>query len=140
MIEGLARRLPANLKVDAETWLVLYLRALALLFLINGLAHWLDILRLPDDPRGALLGLSFSERFETIAFAVLDPAAAVGLWLTASWGIVLWLIAALSRTVAASGLIGATEASFLTLAVQIVTVGIYLALAQIARSAAAQRE
>jgi hypothetical protein len=35
----------------------------------------------------------------TIFFAVIDPVAAVGLWLSASWGAVVWLTASVSSIV-----------------------------------------
>jgi hypothetical protein len=71
--------------------LVLFLRVMAGLSMLKGLYHW-----------AAVCGIGFgqSEPFEnhsiawqtaTVFFAVIDLVAAVGLWLAAAWGAVIWL-------------------------------------------------
>jgi len=124
--------------VDPETALAIYTRALAVVLLLSGLRNWIELLRLPSEPGGALMVLPLHDRVETIAFAVLDLLAAVGLWLNAAWGVALWLIAAASRMAIASGFSGA-KPDLLTLGVQTVCVLVYLALSHAARSAAEGR-
>jgi hypothetical protein len=53
----------------------------------------------PLAPGGDFLNLPMPLVVATIFFAVCDLVAAVGLWLLASWGTVVWLIAALTETV-----------------------------------------
>ena len=76
--------------------LVLFLRAMAAISIIKGLYHWAQV-----------IGISFGEAlpFEyhsiawqtaTVFFAVIDLVAAVGLWLAAAWGAVIWLTAVAS--------------------------------------------
>jgi hypothetical protein len=76
--------------------LVLFLRAMAAISMIKGLYHWAQV-----------IGISFGEAlpFEyhsiawqtaTVFFAVIDLVAAVGLWLAAAWGAVIWLTAVAS--------------------------------------------
>ncbi|MFD1330497.1 DUF6163 family protein [Methylopila musalis] len=74
------------------TWrLTRFLRVLAVLELAKGLYHWALLLGLGPTPfpDGPLL-----QRIGAVFFAVADPVAAVGLWLGAAWGVVIWLCAA----------------------------------------------
>jgi uncharacterized membrane protein (DUF2068 family) len=41
-----------------------------------------------------------ARRMVTVSFAVIDLVAAVGLWLTTSWGGVMWLFAVMSGLIA----------------------------------------
>jgi hypothetical protein len=76
--------------IDWTLVLVWFMRTVALLWLAKGLWSWAGILgftgpgldRLPIETQATLVG-----------FGVADLVAAVGLWLTASWGGVVWLIA-----------------------------------------------
>ncbi len=80
--------------------LVWFMRVVALLWITKGLSAW-----------AALLGIgSASVPFEArptgyqatvIYFAVIDLVAAVGLWLTSTWGGVLWLLAIMSHLILA---------------------------------------
>ena len=74
--------------------LVLFLRVMAGISMIKGLYHWAEV-----------CGMVGSEPFEehsiawqsaTVFFAVIDLVAAVGLWLAAAWGAVIWLTAVAS--------------------------------------------
>lgn len=85
---------------QAWTWrLVLFLRIMAGLSLIKGLYHWAAVcgMVLPD-------GVGFEShsvpwQTATVFFAVIDLVAAVGLWLAAAWGAVVWLTAVVSMAV-----------------------------------------
>jgi hypothetical protein len=74
--------------------LVLFFRVLALFQIAKGLVHW-GLLIHPSDTGADMLSAEFLTA--NIYFAVLDPVAGVGLWLTSSWGAVLWLLAAVSQ-------------------------------------------
>lgn len=81
---------------EAGLWtrrLVLFLRVMAGISMLKGLYHWSWVLG---------IGVSESQLFEmhsiawqtaTVFFAVIDLVAAVGLWLAAAWGAVIWLMA-----------------------------------------------
>ena len=88
--------------------LTLFFRVLSLLWIAEGLAQWMHII----DPASISIGaasisigatsVSFLDRSSadisaTIFFAVLDPVAAVGLWLVAPWGGVVWLLTLLAQ-------------------------------------------
>jgi len=70
--------------------LVLFLRVMAGVSMLKGLYHWARI-----------CGIGVGDPFEyhsiawqtaTVFFAVIDLVAAVGLWLAAAWGAVIWLM------------------------------------------------
>ncbi len=75
------------------TWLVWFMRVLALLWMGQGLSNW-GLLMLGDaGGQGIIDTMSDTGAAAVIFFAVLDLIAAVGLWLAASWGGVVWLVA-----------------------------------------------
>ncbi|WP_310620533.1 DUF6163 family protein [Flexibacterium corallicola] len=76
-----------------------YLRVLAAVSIASGIYQWSHIIGLSNWD-----GLFFSQvpielQSATIFFAVLNLVAAVGLWLLANWGTVIWLFLALSQVV-----------------------------------------
>lgn len=83
--------------------LVVFMRLLAGLWVVQGLAQWSAIL-LPRQPVfdtvPALQGAAI------VFFAVFDLVAAAGLWLAVPWGGVIWLLAALAQIFAALALPG----------------------------------
>jgi len=73
-----------------------FFRLLSAFQIVKGLVHWALLLGIGSG------GADFADgnvplRAATIFFAVLDPVAGVGLWMTSSWGAVLWLFAAASQ-------------------------------------------
>jgi hypothetical protein len=83
---------------DARFALVVYVRVLSVIFLVSGLRGWALVLG-PLAPGGDFLSLPTPLIVAAVFFCVCDLVAAVGLWLLASWGTVVWLIAALAETV-----------------------------------------
>lgn len=95
-LETLARRR----RIAATRWgflLVVMMRLVAALWFALGLKYWAQII-IPDDapldalPADVAITISF--------FAVAHLAAAVGLWLAAPWGGVLWLLALIAEIAA----------------------------------------
>jgi hypothetical protein len=76
--------------------LVFFLRAMAVLSLIKGLYHWAIVCGIGDGPDASFETAPVPWQAATVFFAVIDLVAAVGLWLTAAWGAVVWLTAAIS--------------------------------------------
>ena len=75
--------------------LVIFLRVMAVFSITKGLYHWAIVCGLigPQD------GFEYQPtpwQTATVFFAVIDLVAAVGLWLAAAWGAVVWLTAAVS--------------------------------------------
>jgi hypothetical protein len=78
------------------TRLVVFLRVVAGLSMLKGLYHWSAIAGIGDAPGAGFEASPMSYQSATVFFAVIDLVAAVGLWLAAAWGGVVWLTAAIS--------------------------------------------
>lgn len=79
-------------EADEARWtlaLTVFLRVVSLLWIFEGLEQWRRIIA---PATGSFLDLSTAAMLATIFFAVLNPIAAVGLWLVAPWGGVVWLL------------------------------------------------
>jgi hypothetical protein len=76
--------------------LVLFLRIMAAVSLVKGLYHWALVVGIGDGAGSTFEQASTPWQAATIFFAVIDLVAAVGLWLAAAWGGVVWLTASIS--------------------------------------------
>ncbi len=99
MLEPVHTGKPANAAGSWATYLVLFLRLMAAVSLVKGLYHWAAVCGI-----GAPVGAGFEThamawRTATVFFAVIDLVAAVGLWLAAPWGAVVWLTSVASMAV-----------------------------------------
>jgi hypothetical protein len=79
--------------------LVLFLRIMAAASLVKGLYHWSVVIGVIPGPDGGFEAHSLPWQTATVFFAVFDLVAAVGLWLAAAWGAVIWLTAVVSMAV-----------------------------------------
>src|SRR4030088_1833192 len=79
--------------------LVLFLRIMAGVSMLKGLFHWAAVCGFIGAADGGFLGHGPQWQTATIFFAVIDLVAAVGLWLAAPWGAVVWLTSAVSMAV-----------------------------------------
>src|SRR5262245_54822628 len=77
-------------------WLVAFMRALAVVSLLKGLYHWAIICGIDAPGPAGFEDHLMPYKVATVFFAVIDLVAAVGLWLAAPWGAVVWLTAAIS--------------------------------------------
>jgi hypothetical protein len=87
---------------DEETYethwtrrLLIFLRLMAVLSMAKGLYHWAIVCGFI----GPVDGFEYQAmpwQTATVFFAVIDLVAAVGLWLAAPWGAVVWLTASVS--------------------------------------------
>ena len=64
--------------------------------MLKGLYHWSLVLGVADGTGSTFESASMPWQAATIFFAVIDLVAAVGLWLAAAWGGVVWLTATIS--------------------------------------------
>jgi fatty acid desaturase len=93
---------PVRTRKDAQQqgpWtrrLVLFLRVMAVLSMLKGLFHWSVVLGIGEGADTQFAGNPVPWQTATVYFAVIDLVAAVGLWLAAVWGAVVWLTAAVS--------------------------------------------
>ncbi|HWM46726.1 MAG TPA: DUF6163 family protein [Xanthobacteraceae bacterium] len=79
--------------------LVQYLRVMAAVSMISGLKYWASICGFAFVPEGGFEAQPIAWQTATIFFAVINLVAAVGLWLAAPWGAVVWLTSAVSMIV-----------------------------------------
>ena len=75
------------------------MRLVASAWIAKGLAAWLVILGVEIPWFAPLTSLPLSAQAMVVVFAVLDPVAGVGLWLTSTWGGVMWLLAVMVHVV-----------------------------------------
>ena len=80
-------------------YLVLFLRIMAGVSLVKGLYHWAQVCGIGAAADGGFESHSVAWQTATVFFAVIDLVAAVGLWLAAAWGAVVWLTAVVSMAV-----------------------------------------
>ncbi len=73
---------------------VLFLRALALFGMLWGIGYWLRLIGWEAAPNWRFDTMSVPWRVAACTLAVLYPFAASGLWMLASWGVVVWFCAA----------------------------------------------
>ncbi len=125
---------PIGIDGDADDWLTrvtaYYLMGVAILLLGAGLIRSGMILGIT--PTGeSFETMDASERTGAVALACLDILAAVGLWIRAVWGPVMWAIAVIVETVMYSFLSDLFGSQPLRVAVHCVLIGIYLVLAAV---------
>jgi hypothetical protein len=76
--------------------LVVFLRVMAVVSLLKGLYHWAHVTGIFVRPEDGFELHAVAWQASTVFFAVIDLVAAVGLWLAAAWGAVIWLTSVVS--------------------------------------------
>ncbi len=87
---------------SATVWgerLLLFLRVMAGISMLNGLRYWAAVCGIAFVPPGGFENQTMAWQTATVFYAVIDLVAAVGLWLAAPWGAVVWLTSAVSMVV-----------------------------------------
>ncbi len=127
----------ASLAADrqARPWafrLSAFLRCLAAVELLKALARWALMLAAggPLDPLG---GHSTEWLVSRLFFSVTDPVAAVGLWIGARWGVVIWLLSALGEIAYALWLASVSPGRWAIVAATFAAIGLYVFLSAKAR-------
>lgn len=118
----------------AGTWctrLVLFMRIMAVLSLVKGVYHWAQICGISVSTGNFELH-SVAWQTATVFFAVIDLVAAVGLWLAAAWGAVVWLTAVVSMAVVEVFFPQVYGGSFLIVLGEVTLLGLYMWLAVLA--------
>jgi hypothetical protein len=86
-------------KAPTDLWaarLVLFLRVMAGLALVKGLYHWAIVCGFLSSSGATFEDAATPFQAATVFFGVIDLVAAVGLWLAAPWGAVVWLTSVIS--------------------------------------------
>ena len=95
---GTGRRTNSHPAVWAKR-LLWFLRVMAVVSMLNGLRYWAAVCGFAFVPQGGFEAQAIAWQTATVFFAVIDLVAAVGLWLAAPWGAVVWLTSAVSMVV-----------------------------------------
>lgn len=93
LIERIVPARALLLKLRKAGWterLVLYLRVMAIASMFKGLYHWAAVCGFIGE-EGGFEARTQAWQATTVFFSVIDLVAAVGLWLVAPWGAVVWL-------------------------------------------------
>jgi hypothetical protein len=93
LIERIVPARALLLKLRNAGWterLVMYLRVMAIASMFKGLYHWAAVCGFIGD-EGGFEARTQAWQATTVFFSVIDLVAAVGLWLVAPWGAVVWL-------------------------------------------------
>ena len=117
---------------DVGRWtrrLVLFLRVMAGVSIVKGLYHWSWLVGIGVPAHEMFEYHSIAWQSATVFFAVIDLVAAVGLWLAAAWGAVIWLTAVASMLAVEIFFPQVFGSGFLTVAVEGVLLALYLWLA-----------
>lgn len=112
--------------------LVLFLRVMAGLSMLKGIYHWSLVLGIADGSGSTFESAATQWQAATIFFAVIDLVAAVGLWLAAAWGGVVWLTAAISMAAIEFLFPQVYGGRLWIAAIELIAIGIYITLAMLA--------
>jgi len=118
--------------IPVRTWtdyLVLFLRLMAGVSLVKGLYHWAAVCGIGVPADQGFETHTIAWQTATVFFAVLDLVAAVGLWLAAAWGAVVWLTSVISMAVVEVFFPRVFGGSIIVVLFEIALLGIYLWLA-----------
>ena len=137
--DGVTQILDVSPRIDDEGWtppgwtvlLVWWMRTLAWVWVAKGLFNWSIVLGVnPNFPNFSMLPQPLQATI--VFFAAVDLLAAVGLWLAAPWGGVLWLICAASEVIAASLGASASLTGILGIVLDMTLIVVYFALSWLA--------
>ena len=110
-------------------WLVVFLRVMAGVSLIKGLYHWAVICGIGASGHNGFESYAAPYQIATVFFAVIDLVAAVGLWLAAPWGAVVWLTSVISMAAVEILFPQVYGGSVLVILVEVLLLGGYVFLA-----------
>jgi hypothetical protein len=97
--------------------------------MLKGLYHWSVVCGIGAGPDGSFEAYSTPYQVGTVFFAVIDLVAAVGLWLAAPWGAVVWLTSVISMVAVEMIFPQIYGGSFWIIALEVALLSIYLWLA-----------
>jgi uncharacterized membrane protein len=110
--------------------LVWFMRLMAIVWLLKGLLWWADILGVT--PGVPLEERRLAARAVAVGFAITDLVAAVGLWLTAVWGGLIWLLSVTTTLVLSFVLPTIVPVDAYGYAIQATVIVVYLTLTALA--------
>jgi hypothetical protein len=109
--------------------LIVFLRVMAAVSMLKGIYHWSRITGIGVADGDAFALHSIAWQTATVFFAVIDLVAAVGLWLAAAWGAVIWLTSIASMLAVEVFFPQVFDGGLLTGAIEALLLAVYLWLA-----------
>ena len=109
--------------------LVLFLRVMAGVALIKGLYYWAIVCGVGAPSPQGFDSYAMPYQSATVFFAVIDLVAAVGLWLAAPWGAVVWLTSVISMAAVEALFPQIYGGRLWVIIVELGLLGVYLTLA-----------
>jgi Family of unknown function (DUF6163) len=129
MLEPVHVGRPADASGSWAEYLVLFLRIMAAVSLVKGLYHWAQVCGIAVPRDGGFEAHTVAWQTATVFFAVIDLVAAVGLWLAAPWGAVVWLTSVVSMAVVEVFFPRVYGGSIFIVLIEATLLGVYLWLA-----------
>jgi hypothetical protein len=83
----------------AEISFVWFHRVIAVYCLMFGISYWIRLIGYYDGPNWRFDMMAYYWQIASASLAVLVPFAGIGLWMTASWGPVIWFVCAAAEAV-----------------------------------------
>jgi Family of unknown function (DUF6163) len=117
--------------LDWSGRLALFLRIMACISMIKGLYSWAEVCGIIGEEGGFEAHIQ-SWQVATVFFSVIDLVAAVGLWLVAPWGAVVWLTSTVSLIVVHVFIPQVYGTNLLVIGLNVLAITTYLALAVLA--------
>src|ERR1700676_5807612 len=114
------------------TRLVLFLRVMAAVSLVKGLYYWAIVCAVGAPSPQGFDAYAMPYQSATVFFAVIDLVAAVGLWLAAPWGAVVWLTSVISMAAVEALFPQIYGGSLWVIIIELTLLGMYLSLALMA--------
>jgi Family of unknown function (DUF6163) len=117
---------------SGEIWvtrLVLFLRVMAAFALVKGLYYWAIVCGVGAPSPAGFDSYAMPYQSATVFFAVIDLVAAVGLWLAAPWGAVVWLTSVISMAAVEALFPQIYGGRLWVIIVELALLGVYLWLA-----------
>jgi hypothetical protein len=121
-----------QVEASGEVWamrLVLFLRVMAALALVKGLYYWGIVCGVGAPSHSGFDSYPMAYQSATVFFAVIDLVAAVGLWLAAPWGAVVWLTSVISMAAVEALFPQIYGGSVWVIIIELALLGSYLTLA-----------
>jgi hypothetical protein len=119
-------------EASGDVWatrLVLFLRVMAAVALVKGLYYWAIVCGVGAPSPAGFDAYAMPFQSATVFFAVIDLVAAVGLWLAAPWGAVVWLTSVISMAAVEALFPQIYGGRLWVITLELTLLGIYLSLA-----------
>ena len=115
-------------KTPFQRLLNLFLRGLFIYLFYSGILNWLYLVEIVPVNGEIFTELSLNWRSMVIFLAIVDISAAVGVWLQATWGIVIWIFRTFSLIIWSIAIDSSFDLSGLTMSIFVIAIALYIIL------------